>query len=215
MKGIILSFVPAITILTVVMISHNLGAKHMQYITHITYKMMNIKSGSNELDAYFMSLWIIVFINLIYSIIGLTNFIDYKHNNIFFYLFTIQHTIICILYGIYKKGISKIFNNFYYNIGNGILARLLALLICILQIFMNIIVNTIIMPTRLVINNAIGHEIHSAMNSMQYGFLIMIIINILKIMLYIIQSYIYVVMANKIYTYLCTEHTSDRAIKTK
>ena len=204
-KGIILSFVPIITAITATMITHNMGAKYIQYISHIIYKVINVKSGNQRIDAYFITLWLLVLINLIYSIIGLTNFIDYKHNNVFFYLFTIQHTILCILYGIYKRGLRKIFNNFYYHVGNGVLATLLALVICILQIFMHVIVNTIIMPTRLVVNNLIGHEIHNAMSSIEYGFIMMIIINILKILLYSIQSYIYVIMAYKIYTYICVE----------
>ena len=198
---------PIITAITATMITHSMGVKYIQYISHIIYKVINVKSGNHKIDAYFITLWLLVLINLIYSIIGLTNFIDYKHNNVFFYLFTVQHTILCVLYGIYKKGLCKIFNNFYYHVGNGVLAKLLALVICTLQIFMHVIVNTVIMPTRLVVNNLIGHEIHKAIGSMEYGFIMMIIINMLKILLYSIQSYIYVIMAYKIYTYLCTETT--------
>ena len=158
------------------------------------------------IEVYFKTLIIFCFINLFLSIFGINNFINFHNNYTTMYFFTIIHTLLCILYGIYKIGIRNMFNNFYVVKPDSVINFIIGNFIFLLLIFVDLVVKPIVISTRLVLNVFVAEKLHHAISIMPCSIFLIVFLNCFKILMYCLQSYLFYIFMFSIYKHTCTKN---------
>ena len=183
--------------------------KHELFLFSNVFKNITKDTNNKYLNTYFRSLLIFSLVNLILSIFGFPNCINYNGITYLFYVLTAVHTLVFLIIGFFVLGPKKLFFNFYVVKGKSVLEIIIGTFIFFLLIFIDLIVKPMVISSRLMLNTAVGHSLHSALSELSGGQFAIVFLNCIKIGMYLLQSYLFYMFMYSIYEHTCVAHDEE------